>query len=228
MADTGLPLLATAGGLGLAYFLFRGQLASDRRLRRADHKLDAATKLGLELKQAASELSRMDPADDWWWQSHWWTRSKQLHDAISDASLFLPSGSSKELSEAVDSASDAWQACYIGAVQRKPDVRFHGMATRKVLEPFAVLLAQAAETLRKWDGADRLPSSLLGTFDKAPPRTDRESWKVWMESKKATYLDRVDSFEGKKAVDGKWQVSLDKAAGRRVFEQPFPDASAAS
>jgi hypothetical protein len=184
--------------------------------------LDAATKLGLELKQAASELSRMDPTDEWWWQSTWWTRSRQLHDAISDASLFLPSDLLKELSDVVDSASDAWGACYTGAVKRKPDVRFHGTATRKVLEPFAVSLTQAAETLRKWDGADPLPSSLVGTVDKAPSRTDHDSWKVWMESKRATYFDRIDSSEGKKVVDGKRQVSLEKASGRVVFEKTVP------
>jgi hypothetical protein len=182
----------------------------------------------LELKQAASELSRTDPTDEWWWQSHSWTRKRQLHDAISDASLFLPAGLLEELSDAVDSASDAWQACYIGAVQRKPDVRFHGIATRKVLEPFTASLTQAAETLRKWDGADPLPSSLVGAFDKAPSRTDHDSWKEWMESKKAAYFDRVDSCEGKRVVEGKRQLSLAKSSGRTVFEKPFGDGSAGS
>lgn len=134
MANTGLPLLSTVLGLVIAYWFVRKQLRSDRALRHADHKREAATRLGSALIQTSRRL-KATGTDSPWWQAPSWSDSAHISEAIGEARGILPNELLDSLHGVASAIEDMWLACYVSAKAHKPDARFHAIAMQRVLAP---------------------------------------------------------------------------------------------
>lgn len=201
MATTGLPLLVTLLGLVVGYLLFRRQMVSDKRLRRADHRREAARGLSSALTRAAWCLQRTS-TDDAWWTRDLWADESGLRDALSLATRELPGELTRPVERLVSSASETWRACITRAVRRNPDARFHATAMRDSLAPFVSAIEAAAVSLAAWDG----DSTLASTYgepgvENAPSReTAPDAWRIWWEIQSGRYESILESLEGRHGI----------------------------
>lgn len=212
LADTGLPLLLAILGLGLTYWLVRKQLKSDRELRHADHRREAASRLGSALVQASRRLKETS-TDSPWWESHSWSDSMLISEAIWEARGILPDSLLDSLHGLAVFTEDLWLACWVSGKRREPDARFHAVAVKRVLNANAGSLDSLGVALRAWDGVADL-SLDASRYDMSTHSSAQQN-----EERKAVYSQAWDHYESElDKLEGKAGVSLIKPGGRLLSQ----------
>ncbi|GAA2168435.1 hypothetical protein GCM10009826_47610 [Humibacillus xanthopallidus] len=194
VANTGVPLLATVAGLAVAVILVRRQLGSDRQLRLADRRQEAAARLGVSLSQALLKL-RQTPKEDKWWENPSWPDEQNIRLEVGEASILLSDSRLAEVASLVDDLSAAWQVSLVTAhrMTPHPDIASHKAGVLRAVEPYSSALEHMSISLRVWDGMDSMPQSLSDvehvatTYDKG---FTTDATKSWRGEREAAYLGR--------------------------------------
>lgn len=196
LADTGIPLLATLGGLYLAYRFLKRQLQSDRDLRAADRRSEAARRLGIAIGERAREAMCLPYESPDYLEA---LPHLDLWDELGEAALYLP-GEKDFLDKVGNLVRDmvwAWQAGYhahLKLATTPPERWWHGEAMYLTFEPYVMALEAAGETLRAWNGQGHLPALDDSGIDHVPlpPGRLRNAYKAWMKARQKVYLERMD------------------------------------
>ncbi|GAA2501300.1 hypothetical protein [Terrabacter carboxydivorans] len=195
MAGTGIPLLGTLAGLYLAYRFLKRQLKSDRELRAADRRSEAAGRLGLAVGESvrhfmslpmdSPEYSKPRPKLDLWHE----LSEARLH--LSDETTFLD-----HVSALVRDILWAWKSGHkaYAPLATKPDPVLHGNAMWVTFEPYLLRLEKAGSVLRAWDGDGHLAGLDATDLEHVPlpPGKQRKAHEAWRSARQAQYLDRVN------------------------------------
>jgi hypothetical protein len=158
MADTGIPILVTAAGLGVAYVFVKRQLSSDQQLRRADHKREVSTRLGRELIATELDFRRLrdEQQHPRWRTRRWqWQTGPSMSSAWEEAMLLLPV-TVPYFSKVSNDVDHLMETCVDQARKIDPDIRHHTMAVASVLSPYMNGLLKAGNDLVAWDGVREL------------------------------------------------------------------------
>lgn len=183
MADSGLPLLATLLGFVAAYLFLKRQLKSDRALRRADRRQNAALALGTSI---AEVLHRFDlgPTEPFWQMSSW-EDGRVLSREKFNALLSLDDTVLSELTYLINDLECAWLACTVASRRQnpRPDLALHKGDVMRVTEPYREALLAESVALRMWDGTGKFAEGALGNEFHAPLQDTR----IWMAERKREY-----------------------------------------
>ncbi|WP_133055994.1 MULTISPECIES: hypothetical protein [Mycolicibacter] len=152
-ANTGIPLMATLVGLMVAFLFLRQQLRSDRELRRADHRRDAAGELGEVLIKSGTQLAKSQPFDAFWLSAHW-PQYEVINDVIRVAAPILPPGSIGSVRALVDLVAEIWALAHIGSVFNSRNGR---ELVQSVLGAHPTTLIVLGERLLAWSGEGPMP-----------------------------------------------------------------------
>jgi hypothetical protein len=205
VANTGLPLLVTLLGLLAAYTFLRRQLRSDRALRRADRRQEAALKLGAEIAEALARF-QSDARDPFWQQMNW-VDGRPLTQARAEALLSLDDTSLPELTSLIHDMECAWTACVVAARRQNPtpDLALHRHAVQGVTMPYREAMLSQSISMRMWDGIGTVPESVSPS---SPVHAPDEDPREWMQSRKSEY---EGTFSGK--------ILLVKPIGTRLWDR---------
>jgi hypothetical protein len=154
MADTGLPLMATVGGLLVAYLFLRRQLQNDRTLRRADIRRADALPVGDAMLMAAVKFESAEAGDPYWSEEHW-PGAPAVLEAGRRARLAVP-----ELFDGLGLVTvviSCWAACYGGALEENPPLVAHHAAVAEILGPLISVMRATGLGLISWDGEGPVP-----------------------------------------------------------------------
>lgn len=174
MADTGIPLFATLTGLFIAYLFVRQQFKNDRRLRRADHRLAAARRLG-------EVLMRVSPTGQWelfqsaFERDAFWGDHETVVLAVSEASILLPREDLVDISALAETTEALWAVCYRRGMDANTNRRSHAFACGQMFGKYGKAMAAYGESLLGWDGLGKLPRPQTG-LAKIPARGERQQW----------------------------------------------------